>query len=62
MRRYLIAETDERGEVACVWVSRDDTRETRPVIRSRAMLADLEEYEVTGASRAAVHAWLQSNL
>lgn len=60
MKKYLIAETDEFGEVAWVWVSRGDTRKTRPLNRKDALSFELDDCEVTGASRAAVQAWLQS--
>lgn len=60
MQKYLIAETDECGNVEWVWMSRGDTRQTKPVDRSQSLPFDFEECEIAGASRAAVRAWLQA--
>lgn len=59
MKRYLIAETDEFGNVQWVWLSRGDTRKTKPLDRARPLPFDVDECEIAGASRDAVQAWLQ---
>lgn len=60
MKKFLIAETDESGNVEWVWVSRGDTRKTKPLDRARPLPFDLDDCEIAGASRDAVQAWLQA--
>ncbi|MEM6481031.1 MAG: hypothetical protein AAF922_01905 [Pseudomonadota bacterium] len=60
MQECLIAETDEFGNVEWVWVSRGDTRRTKPLDRARGMTINLEDCEIAGASRAAVREWLRA--
>ncbi|MEM6576969.1 MAG: hypothetical protein AAF678_00630 [Pseudomonadota bacterium] len=60
MRKYLIAETDEWGDVTWVWMGQTDTRQTKPLDPGDPLPCDFDECEIAGASRAAVRAWLQS--
>lgn len=56
----LIAETDEEGNVACVWIKPDNAPFPRP-IRRRALklpIPDLDRYRVAGAPRDDILAWI----
>ena len=54
----LIAETGENGEVAWVWIKRKAERIPRPLRRSAGPKLSAEQFDVIGASRGAVLAWL----
>ena len=57
----FVAETDEIGQVACVWrVGRKDYV-ARPVSDARKAMSDLKSAKVWGASREAVSDWLARN-
>ena len=60
MQGYLVAETDERGHVQCVWLHSKHTRTPQPVKIGTVKVSDLASFEVHGASQQAVIDWLVS--
>ena len=56
--RMLIAETDENGDVAFVWVKAGRSEPPHPVRNARRWIDRLPSLEIAGASRDAVSDWL----
>jgi hypothetical protein len=58
-KRLLIAETDEDGAVACVWVTDPAARAPR-IFDSKLHGAKIGSAEVSGATQQQISAWLAS--
>lgn len=58
MSGFLIAETDEIGNVEWVWVKRKTHKAPMPLDRNNFKASDISEFEIHGASRKAVTDWL----
>lgn len=58
-KRVLIAETDEDGAVACVWVADPLVRAPR-IFDPKLHGAKLDSAEVSGAPKRQISAWVAS--
>ena len=58
--RVLVAETDERGQVSCVWVKRERFKHAHPVRDPREITQRIAEFEVAGAAHSDVISWLNA--
>ncbi len=58
-KRTLIAETDEHGAVACVWVADPETRGPR-IFDPRLHSDKIQSAETAGASRQQITSWVAS--
>lgn len=61
MTGYLIAETNEVGNIEWVWVHRRGQRSPKPVDKAKLSLSDLDGFEIHGASRKELADWLHED-
>lgn len=56
--RVLVAETDENGRVACVWIKRQSEPAPHPVRNAKRVIDRFTVFETVGAPRADIASWL----
>lgn len=61
LAKLYIAETDENGEVRCVWVSDKTSRAPRPVKHPLRHLNACADADFAGAGRDQITDWLVEN-
>lgn len=61
MKKIYIAETDDTGRIACVWIAAEKQRSARLFDPSKHRFDLSNETEITGASRPDVIAWFEAN-
>lgn len=58
----FVAETDELGQIVCVWRSDKTTRAPRPIKNPNKHLVDVLKAKCTGATREEIANWFFSDV
>jgi hypothetical protein len=59
MTALLVAETDDQGDIACVWHWTAERRMARPITSESKIAFNIMDVEVFGATREAIADWLR---